>query len=237
MCGRYALNASIDELEDHFFATNQTATTLPSDWNISPTKAIYLIKSDSNEKPIIETALWGLIPHWAPDNSRAANAINARIESIAEKPTFREAFKRQHCLIPANGYYEWATELGRYKPKQPFYISNSDHSLLAFAGIFDFWSDPETGRKISSAAIITREAVGSLAPIHHRMPVILPRDRWSNWLNPKSGDIDGSLNVLDLPEPDKGLIALPVSDAVNNARNEGAGLTKAIELGEPETLF
>jgi putative SOS response-associated peptidase YedK len=236
MCGRYALDASIDQLEDFFFASSNEAKALPSDWNISPTKEIYLVKNESGDKRIVDTALWGLVPHWASDNLRAANAINARIESISEKPTFREAFKRFHCLIPASGYYEWATELGRYKPKQPFYISYEDKSLMALAGIFDFWVDPATKQTVSSAAIITREAVGVVAPVHHRMPVILPRDRWGAWLSP-SNDVVASLAVLDLEKPDANLSVTPVSDAVNNARNSGANLAQAVELGEPETLF
>ena len=242
MCGRYALNISGEDLAIEFAAGVKDAAYTPSNWNISPTTVIPYISSD-DEKGIersINTARWGLIPSWAKDASRQANAINARVESIAEKPTFKSAFKSRRCLIPVTGYYEWATELGKYKPKQPFYISHKNKSSLAIAGIYENWINPVSKQGVQSAAIITREAVGILAPIHHRMPVILPKDLWSTWLSSKSlspNEIDDYLNMIDIKEADKDLIFWPVSDDVNNARNTGADLAKEIALGESGTLF
>ena len=242
MCGRYALNISGEDLALEFAAGVKDAAFTPSNWNISPTTVIPFINADDEKGEIrnVNTASWGLIPSWAKDASRASNAINARVESISEKPTFKSAFKSRRCLIPVTGYYEWATELGKYKPKQPFYISHKNKSSLAIAGLYENWINPESKQSVQSAAIITREAVGILAPIHHRMPVILPKDLWSTWLSSKSllpNEIDDYLNMIDINEADKDLIFWPVSDDVNNARNSGADLAKEIALGESGTLF
>jgi putative SOS response-associated peptidase YedK len=162
------------------------------------------------------------------------------VESIAEKPTFKSAFKSRRCLIPATGYYEWATELGQYKPKQPFYISNKDKSSIAIAGIYEEWINPQTSSPITTAAIITREVVGMLKPIHHRMPVILPKSLWSTWLSNKSlspDEISDYLKMIDIKQADAGLTFWPVSDEVNNARNTGQQLAAQIELPPSGTLF
>jgi len=242
MCGRYALNISGDDLAIEFAAGVKDAGYTPSNWNISPTTVIPFISSN-DEKGIersIQTARWGLIPSWAKDASRQANAINARVESIAEKPTFKSAFKSRRCLLPVTGYYEWATELGKYKPKQPFYISHKDKQSLAIAGLYESWINPATNSPITTAAIITREAAGIVAPIHHRMPVILPKDLWSAWLSNKSltpDEIEHYLNMINLKQPDEQLTFWPVSDEVNNARNIGAQLAQEIALPESGTLF
>jgi len=242
MCGRYALNISGEDLAIEFAAGVKDAAYTPSNWNISPTTVIPFISSN-DEKGIersIQTARWGLIPSWAKDASRQANAINARVESIAEKPTFKSAFKSRRCLIPVTGYYEWATELGKYKPKQPFYISHKDKQTLAIAGLYESWINPATNSPITTAAIITREAAGIVAPIHHRMPVILPKDLWSAWLSNKSltpDETEHYLNMINLNQPDEALTFWPVSDEVNNARNAGAQLAQEIALPESGTLF
>ena len=166
MCGRYALNISGEDLAIEFAAGIKDAGYTPSNWNISPTTVIPFINSEDEKEQerSINTARWGLIPSWAKDASRQVNAINARVESIAEKPTFKSAFKSRRCLIPVTGYYEWATELGKYKPKQPFYISHKDKQTLAIAGLYETWINPATNSPITTAAIITREAVGNVAP-------------------------------------------------------------------------
>ena len=242
MCGRYALNISGEDLALEFAAGVKDASFTPSNWNISPTTVIPFINADDEKGEIrnVNTASWGLIPSWAKDASRASNAINARVESISEKPTFKSAFKSRRCLIPATGYYEWATELGQYKPKQPFYISNKDKSSIAIAGIYEEWINPQTSSPITTAAIITREVVGILKPIHHRMPVILPKSLWSTWLSNKSlspDEISDYLKMIDIKQADAGLTFWPVSDEVNNARNTGQQLAAQIELPPSGTLF
>jgi putative SOS response-associated peptidase YedK len=126
--------------------------------------------------------------------------------------------------------------LGKYSPKQPFYISKEDGNQLSIAGIWSSWQS-EKGQVIQSAAIITREAVGELATIHSRMPVFMPQERWSDWLDPQSRDINRLINMMDIPNPDAGLIAAPVSPRVNTVANNGPELIIPIELGAPETLF
>ncbi|KRO32899.1 MAG: hypothetical protein ABR65_00415, partial [Actinobacteria bacterium BACL2 MAG-121220-bin52] len=205
------------------------------DWNIKPTNDVYIIKNQA-----IEIASWGMIAHWSKSDDEAAksqsSAINARSESVHEKPTFKSAFRSNRCLLPATGYYEWASELGKYKTKQPIYISRDDNKLLAFTGIFQSWTSP-SGRVIQSVSIITRQAVGQLALVHSRMPVFLPRDRWADWMNPKINDVEKIRSLMDIPNPEANLGFHPVSSAVNSITGSGPELIAPIELGEPETLF
>ena len=253
MCGRFALAASPGDLIEEFAITvGYNGPSLPADWNIAPTRPIYMIKADSNNARELTTVSWGLIAPWAKDRESAiksqSQAINARTETVHEKPTFRNAFRSRRCLIPATGYYEWATEHGNFPPKQPFYIQNIENiqrgngadsttkKSLLFAGIYDSWID-SNGEIFESAAIITREAVGKLAPIHHRMPTFLPSDRWDTWLNPELREVDAIRALLDFPDPTAALQADPVSTRVNFVRNNGPELILPIELGEPETLF
>jgi putative SOS response-associated peptidase YedK len=243
MCGRYAMAQSQEEIVAFFnLAENDSNPTLPLNWNIAPTNEIYIVRDrdrNSNER-ILDTASWGLIAPWQKNflDARAgqSHAINARSESIYEKPTFRDAFRTSRCLIPATGYYEWATSLGSFPPKQPFYITSADGAPLSIAGICSTWTS-EKGEIIQSASIITREAVGELATIHSRMPVFMERNRWQEWLDPKNREIEKLQALMHHPEPAAGLITRPVSSRVNIVANNGAGLIEAIELGEPETLF
>lgn len=244
MCGRFALAAMPDELMDAFEVTaGYAGPVLPADWNIAPTKEIYVVRNNRNAQRELATVSWGLIAPWASDETSAARsqsqAINARSETIHEKPTFRSAFRSRRCLIPATGYYEWATELGPYQTKQPFFIhgaSETESSLMGFAGIWDRWRAPD-GSFRESAAIITRPAVGFLATVHHRMPIFLPRPRWDEWLLTDVNDLVAIKSLMDVAEPDQGLSAYPVSTTVNSAVNNGPRLIHPIDLGEPQTLF
>jgi len=235
MCGRYALSAAISDIAQEFSTNSAPELSLPADWNIKPTNDVYIIKNQA-----IEIASWGMIAHWSKSDDEAArsqsSAINARSESVHEKPTFKSAFRSNRCLLPATGYYEWASELGKYKTKQPIYISRDDKKLLAFTGIFQSWTSP-SGKVIQSVSIITRQAVGQLALVHSRMPVFLPRDRWADWMNPKINDVAKIRSLMDIPNPDANLGFHPVSSAVNSITGSGPELIEPIELGEPETLF
>lgn len=225
----------LTDIAEEFSTSALPDRTLPVDWNIKPTQDIYIIKNEA-----IKIASWGLIAPWSKNLNDAlrsqSQAINARSESVHEKPTFRNAFRQRRCLIPASGYYEWATELGRYKTKQPVFISRDDEKLLAFAGIFDRWISPE-GEIRDSVSIITRDAIGDLAKVHNRMPLFLPRDRWDAWMNPELTDVEEVRALMEIPKPDDHLRYWPVSTMVNSIRNNGAELIAPIELGEPETLF
>ena len=235
MCGRFALSAMLTDIAEEFSTSAEPDRTLPVDWNIKPTQDIYIVKNQE-----ITIASWGLIAPWSKNSNDAlrsqSQAINARSESVHEKPTFRNAFRQRRCLVPATGYYEWATELGRYKTKQPVFISRDDEKLLAFAGIFDRWISPE-GEIRDSVAIITRDAVGDLAKVHNRMPLFLPRDRWGAWMDSTVTNVEEIRTLMQVPDPDAHLRYWPVSTLVNSIRNNGAELIAPIELGEPETLF
>ena len=221
---------------------NDSNPTLPLNWNVAPTNEIYIVKDRDRESHlrVLDTASWGLIAPWQKNFADArtgqSHAINARSESIHEKPTFRDAFRTSRCLIPVTGYYEWATSLGKYPPKQPFYITSENGSPLSVAGIWSSWRS-ESGEEIQSASIITREAVGELATIHSRMPVFMPRDRWQEWLDPTNREIAHLQSLMANDEPAAGLITRPVSPRVNLVANNGPGIIEEIELGEPETLF
>jgi putative SOS response-associated peptidase YedK len=241
MCGRYAQAQGMDEIIERFdLDSSLVDKSLPLNWNIAPTTEIYIIR-DNQSGRILDSASWGLIAPWQKNFTEARNsqshAINARSESIHEKPTFRQAFRTTRCLIPATGYYEWATSLGKYPPKQPFYICSQDEGKsLSIAGIWSTWKS-EGGAEIQSAAIITREAVGELATIHSRMPVFMPEDRWDIWLDPKNREIETLIPLMDIPNPAAGLVTRPVASKVNLVANNGAELIQAIELGEAQTLF
>jgi putative SOS response-associated peptidase YedK len=225
----------LTDIAEEFSTSAEPDRTLPVDWNIKPTQDIYIVKNQE-----ITIASWGLIAPWSKNSNDAlrsqSQAINARSESVHEKPTFRNAFRQRRCLVPATGYYEWATELGRYKTKQPVFISRDDEKLLAFAGIFDRWISPE-GEIRDSVAIITRDAVGDLAKVHNRMPLFLPRERWGAWMDSNVTDVEEIRTLMQVPDPDAHLRYWPVSTLVNSIRNNGAELIAPIELGEPETLF
>jgi putative SOS response-associated peptidase YedK len=211
--------------------------SLPLNWNIAPTNPIYIIRGTS---PDLATVSWGLIAPWLKNIQEAKNsqsrAINARSESIFEKPTFRDAFRTTRCLIPATGYYEWATALGKYRPKQPFYICAKDDKQLSIAGIWSSWVAPN-GEVMETASIITQEAQGELEAIHSRMPVFMPVDRWKQWLDPKENNVEHLKSLMMVENPDSLVTARPVSSAVNSVANNGKELTQETPLGEPETLF
>ena len=241
MCGRYAQAQGMDEIIERFALDSSLVdSSLPLNWNIAPTNEIYIIR-DNESGRVLDSASWGIIAPWQKNFTEARNsqshAINARSESIHEKPTFRQAFRTTRCLIPATGYYEWATSLGKYPPKQPFYISAEDESKsLSIAGIWSTWKS-DSGAQIQSAAIITREAVGELATIHSRMPVFMPQERWDIWLDPKNREIETLISLMEIPNPAAGLVTRPVSSKVNLVANNGAELIAPFELGEAQTLF
>ena len=240
MCGRYAQTLGAEEIVESFDLAGSTLDqSLPLNWNIAPTNDIYIIRNEA-ESRILDSASWGIIAPWQKTLSEArasqSHAINARSESIHEKPTFRDAFRTSRCLIPATGYYEWATSLGKYPPKQPFYISNEDGTPLSIAGICNTWRS-EKGEVIQSAAIITREAVGELATIHSRMPVFMPSDRWQEWCDPNNREISYLQSLMQNSNPTAGLVTRPVSPRVNIVANNGPSIIDEYELGEPQTLF
>jgi putative SOS response-associated peptidase YedK len=228
------MEAMLREIVREFGVDSKQARELQANYNIKPTEELYVVTQDQ-----ITTASWGMIAPWSKSSSEAlksqSKAINARSETVHEKPTFKNAFRRSRCLVPANGYYEWATELGEYKPRQPIYVSRDDGQLLAFAGIYDRWKSPE-GESRNSVSIITREAVGDLAKFHSRMPMFLPRERWGRWLDPDLNDVETIRSLFENFAPEANLQFWPVADLVNSIRSNGPELIAPIEVF-PETLF
>src|ERR1700747_1507891 len=177
---------------------------------------------------------WGLVPFWAKDASSGGKLINARAETVAVKPAFRRAFAKRRCIIPADGYYEWqaVTEDGKQR-KQPYYISPRDGEALAFAGLYELWRDaplPDDHERawLWTAAIITTQATDDVGQIHDRMPMVITREHWADWLDPGNTE-PGQLHAAMLPAMAGGLTSHPVSMAVNTVRNNGPELIKPLE--------
>ncbi|MGB8700184.1 MAG: SOS response-associated peptidase [Thermosynechococcaceae cyanobacterium] len=212
MCGRFTLAKSPERVASAF---NLGAVPhFPPRYNIAPSQpvGVIVLRNDST-MPEFRLMRWGLIPAWAKDPAIGANLINARSETVAEKPSFRSAFKYRRCLIPTDGFYEWQ-KLARGM-KQPFYFSMADNALFAFAGLWESWNDIET------CTILTTSANSLLQTVHDRMPVILQPDHYARWLDPHIHD-SRQLAELLKPFPDKAMQAVPVSTRVNSAKVDDA---------------
>jgi len=180
MCGRFEANISKEKLIKKFGIDNWQLDNYMPRFNVPPgTNAPIIRKAGGNR--IANEALWGLIPSWSKDKKIAYHTFNARSETLAEKPSFRSAYKRKRCLVPASGYYEWQ-KLDKTN-KQPFWIGRTDKESFAMAGLFEDWTDTETGELIESFTIITRPAFQEIGHIHDRMPVILPEEHYQGWLD------------------------------------------------------
>lgn len=203
MCGRFALNEDPKKLAEHFKLSGEVSLT-PS-WNIAPSTRICSITADQSEARHIHRMKWGLIPAWAKDATIGNKLSNARGETVAEKPSFRSAFKSHRCIIPASGFYEWKTEKG---VKQPWYISLKSGEPMAFAGLWETWNDIET------CCIITTATNSLMEPIHDRMPVILDQDQFEAWLSPQNSQVDQLLPLIR-PHDAETMQTWPVSRELN----------------------
>jgi putative SOS response-associated peptidase YedK len=238
MCGRYVAAKDPAALMAEFETTGTLPQQLPPDYNVAPTKQVYTVVDrpldDHGYQRSLEVMRWGLVPSWAKNSAIGSRMINARLESVAQKPAFRSAWRRRRALIPADGFYEWYTpeSIGDAKPrKQPYYIHRSDGESLAMAGIFEFRRNPEASPDepwLRTTAIITTDASGPMAHIHERMPVMVGRDRWEEWLDPTYQGDPGDL--LDPASAAAQLIAYPISTAVNSVRNNGPQLLTPLPL-------
>lgn len=219
MCGRYALYADQALLESVF----EVAEIPPfeASYNIAPTDPIVVVTAEEGRRAA-GVYRWGLIPFWAKEIGRFST-INARAETLTEKPAFRTPFKKRRCLVPANGYYEWQARPGG---RQPYYIHAADDDLLAFAGLWDTWRSPE-GESLRSATIIVTGANTDTRAIHERMPVILARKDWDDWLDSGNEDTK-ALSALLAPAPEHVLAAYPVSTTVNSPENDSPECIRGI---------
>lgn len=218
MCGRYAFYSPHESVV-RLFGVKDASDVEPR-YNIAPTQYVAAVREDAAAGRQLRMLYWGLVPSWAREKSIGARMINARGETLAEKPSFRSAYRRRRCLVPADGYYEW-----RRMPsgKQPYFISLASGEPFAMAGLWERWRDPGTDEPLESCAIITTSAAGSLAHLHDRMPVILPRTAYDEWLDP-TNEQTSRLERLIVPYASEELAAHPVNRRVNNARNEGPDL-------------
>ncbi len=225
MCGRYSITTAPEALRALFRFEEQP--NLAPRFNVAPTQSVPVVRRDAEGHRRLSQLRWGLVPHWAKDLSIGAKMINARAETLAEKPAFRQAFARRRCLIPADGFYEWRAEKGDKGPKQPYRIEFAERRPFAFAGLWERWGEREEGTRIDSVTIITTDANETLRPLHHRMPVILEPESFEGWLDPE-GEGD-ALQALLRPYPEDGgsygpLSYYAVSKELNKATNEKASL-------------
>ncbi|MCH8310867.1 MAG: SOS response-associated peptidase [Chloroflexi bacterium] len=217
MCGRFTLTADQDSFEDRFSFTGFDLGWVPS-YNIAPTQEVLTVTNNGTENRA-ELMRWGLVPSWAKDPKIGNRMINARAETLAEKPSFRTAFRRRRCLIVADGFYEWKRE---GKKKTPMLITAGSDRLFAFAGLWETWKQPDDSWLLT-CAIITTSANDFMTSIHDRMPVILPRESEALWLDPDEQD-SAMLSELLLPYDSNQMEAYEVSTLVNSPRNNSPEL-------------
>ena len=224
MCGRYTQSKSAEIIAKAFQIDN--VSDIKPRYNIAPTQSVLTVlqpsASANRQGKILH---WGLIPSWAKDRKMASKLINARAETVAEKPAFRSAFRKRRCLVVADGFYEWQPQENK-KQKQPFYFRLSDGEPFAFAGLWEHWQDA-TGEEIESCTVLTTEANDLMRPIHNRMPVILEPANYELWLDPEAIKPE-LLQPLLHPYPAEEMTAYPVSTAVNKPVNDSAECINSI---------
>lgn len=266
MCGRYATTRARQELLDEFqVQLDAVDGDIQPDYNVAPTKQVPAIltrtSKDAAEEAAavrqLRTVRWGLVPSWAKDLSIGSRMINARFETVHEKPSYRRAFARRRCLLPADGYFEWYTiqdrdgapdpaegeKKAKKKPqKQPYFIRPKDGAIMAMAGLYELWRSPKGGSGGSSpqteedewvwtCTVITTDAPDDLGRIHDRMPMIVEPDRWDAWLDPELTDTEQVRGLL-VPAMAGTMDAYPVSKAVNSVKNNGPELIEPMISGD-----
>lgn len=233
MCGRYFQQRGSGEVA-RYFETVNAVPNLPPSFNRAPTtEGLVVRRHPDTGARHLDALRWGLVPRWAKDASGAAKMINARSESVAEKPAFREAFRKRRAIAVADGFYEWqAPPAERPKAaKQPFAVAMADGAPMPLAALWEGWRAPD-GSILRSYTILTTEADPALAPLHHRMPVTLPPDSWSRWLGETASSEDELLALLR-PLPRSSLAVWPVSARVNRVAEDDATLLVRDPLAMP----
>ncbi|MGH3414298.1 MAG: SOS response-associated peptidase [Marmoricola sp.] len=245
MCGRYASSRQPEDLAEEFEIRQPDLPRIEPDYNVAPTKEVYAVvqrpPSGEHGEPAerrLRVMAWGLVPFWAKDPSIGNRMINARVETVADKPAYRRAFERRRAILPADGYYEWyatsqLTSAGKPR-KQPYFIRPRDGRVLAMAGLYEIWRDPARGdddpaRFRWTTTVLTTRAEDSLGRIHDRMPLMLPPERYAAWLDPATNDRDRLLGLLEPAAPGR-LVASPVSTLVSNVRNNGPRLVEPLDV-------
>ncbi|MFP4150187.1 MAG: SOS response-associated peptidase [Nitriliruptoraceae bacterium] len=226
MCGRFLLTSSLDDLVAELHVDEVATEPLPPRYNVAPSTEIYAA-IDREGSRRLGRLRWGFLPSWARSERGGRQPINARIETVATSRMFARSFAHRRCLIPADGFYEWQER--EDGPKRPFHLAAEDGRPLVLAGIWTSWRDPEDPDRepVFSTAIVTTEARGAIAELHHRMPVILPERLWDDWAGTAAEDAPHLLDAvaaLDAPE----LQATPIGTGVNNVRNDGPELLEPV---------
>lgn len=228
MCGRYALSLAGAELADLFEIDEVAGPLPPPSYNIAPTDPVIgVLERYREEGPrrLLSELRWGLVPSWARDASGAARLINARVETVADKPSFRQAYAKRRCLLPATGYYEWQPAAGPdgTSIKQPSFIRPADGGLLVMAGLYEFWKAPD-GSWLATTTVLTSAATDELGRLHDRMPLAVPRQNWAAWLDPEFGGEPRAL--LDVPVAE--MTYHRVATLVNRVANDGPALIEPL---------
>lgn len=225
MCGRYSQRQSAEVIAKAFAVDNVPA--LEPRYNVAPTQSVPTVLQPSVSKNRqFKMMHWGLIPKWAKDSKIASKLINARAETVAEKPAFKSAFRKRRCLVLADGFYEWQQQENK-KQKQPYYFRLKDEQPFAFAGLWEQWENP-SGEVVNSCTLLTTDANELMRPIHNRMPVILNPNDYERWLDPDVKEPE-PLQPLLRPYSTQEMLAYPVSTAVNRPSNDNAECIKSIE--------
>ncbi|MBE9375842.1 SOS response-associated peptidase [Saccharopolyspora sp. HNM0983] len=223
MCGRYAVSLDPAALAGEFDAVDRTAGSIGPDFNVTPTRTVPIVVQRGADRSV-RPVRWGLVPTWAAEIGNGPPLINARAETLTGKPSFADAAARRRCLMPATGWFEWRPDDPR---RQPYLCSGGDGASLAMAAVFSAWWPPESpDRPLVSCAVVTAAARGPAAEIHHRMPLLLPAQRWDEWLDPER------TQPGDLLEPDPEAYRLrisPVSAEVNSMRHNRPDLLEPTE--------
>ncbi|MEV7687764.1 SOS response-associated peptidase [Streptomyces bungoensis] len=247
MCGRYVSTRSPQDLTRLFGVTDwRPEESLAPSWNVAPTDDVYAVlerspRGDGADAPVrreLRPLRWGLVPSWAKDPRTGSRMINARVETVDTKPAYRRAFARHRCLLPADGFYEWQpvkdARTGRTR-KQPYFIHPTDGQVMALAGLYAYWRDPDVeddgdpAAWLTTCTIITTEATDAAGRIHPRMPLALAPDHYDAWLDPHRDDADGLRALLTRPAAGH-LDARPVSTAVNSTGNDGPELLEEVTV-------
>lgn len=226
MCGRFAFYSPHESVTRLFGVAD--APEVEPRWNIAPTQYVATVRVDAASRRSLAMLQWGLVPSWAKEKSIGTRMINARAETLGEKPSFRSAYRRRRCLVLADGWYEWQRSGA---VKQPYLITFADREPFGMAGLWESWRDPESGEPLETCCIVTTQAAPGIAGIHERMPVVVPEECREAWLDP-GNDAAGALDAMLVPWSRGGLEARPVSRRVNDARNQGADLVQP--LGSPD---
>ena len=243
MCGRYASSANANVLRVEFDVDDVFDGLPGPDYNVAPTVAVPAVferrvRESGEVRRRLAPLVWGLVPSWAKDASIGSRLINARLETVADKPAFRKAFAARRCLLPADGFYEWYTPDGseglpRSKvKKQPYFIHRSDGGLLVMAGIYEIWRDPAKDRGDDTAwlrtcSVITTQATDAVGHLHDRMPMVVAPEQFDAWLDPTQTDPERALHLLGVTEPGE-LTAYAVSTRVNSVQHNDPSLLEPL---------